>query len=127
MNVHYWRKADVAKLEIICEVADELALDLFVNWTGGYRNWSGTSLTPLTRNAQGNPGGGGDPVKANVTVDLNATYDFTTRWLGDDQVTLNVRNLLDRPPPFYLGATGFDNWSASPLDRVITIGLRAKI
>ena len=24
VNVHYWRKADVAKLEIICEVADEL-------------------------------------------------------------------------------------------------------
>ena len=103
------------------------ALDLFLNWTGGYRNWSGTSLTPLTRNAQGNPSGGGDPVKANVTVDLNATYDFTTAWFGEDQVTLNVRNLLDRDPPFYLSATGFDNWSASPIGRVITVGLRAKL
>jgi iron complex outermembrane receptor protein len=102
-------------------------LDLFLNWTGGYRNWSGTSLTPLTRNAQGNPSGGGDPVKANVTVDLNATYDFTTGWFGDDQLTLNVRNLLDKEPPFYLGATGYDNWAGSPLGRVITVGLRAKL
>lgn len=103
------------------------SLDLFLNWTGAYRNWSGTSLTPLTRNAQGNPSGGGDPVKANVTFDLNATYDFATAWFGDDQVTLNVRNLFDHDPPFYLGATGYDNWSASPLGRVITVGLRAKL
>jgi iron complex outermembrane recepter protein len=103
------------------------ALDLFVNWTGGYRNWSGTSITPLTKNVQGNPSGGGDPVKANVTVDLNATYDFTTAWLGDDQFTLNIRNLFDREPPFYLSANGYDTWSASPLGRIITVGLRAKL
>jgi iron complex outermembrane receptor protein len=103
------------------------ALDLFLNWTGGYRNWSGTSLTPLLKDAAGNPTGGGDPVKSNVTVDLNASYDFRTAWFGDDQVTLNIRNLLDEDPPFYLGSTGYDNWSASPLGRVITVGLRAKL
>jgi iron complex outermembrane recepter protein len=43
------------------------------------------------------------------------------------RVTVNVRNLLDRDPPFYLGATGFDNWSASPLGRVITVGLGMKM
>ena len=84
------------------------SLDLFLNWTGGYRNWSGTSLTPLTKDALLNPSGGGDPVKANVTVDLNAAYDFTTSWFGDDQVTLNVRNLMDKDPPFYLASVGYD-------------------
>jgi iron complex outermembrane receptor protein len=103
------------------------ALDLFLNWTGGYRNWSGTSLAPLRKDAAGNPTGGGDPVGSNVTVDVNASYDFRTAWFGDDQVTLNIRNLLDEDPPFYLGATGYDNWSASPLGRVITVGLRAKL
>lgn len=102
--------------------------DLYMNYTGGYRNWSGTSLTPLTKDALGNPNGGGDPVKANVTFDVHVGYDFTAPYIGgDEEVSLSVRNLFDKTPPFYLGSSGFDSWAGSPLGRVITIGLKAKL
>src|SRR5690606_31342143 len=35
--------------------------DVFVNYVGSYRNWSGTTVTPLVRQA-GNPVSGGDKV-----------------------------------------------------------------
>ena len=56
--------------------------DLFANYTGPYRNWSGTSVIPITQNAQGNPDGGGDPVKANLTFDLHVSYQFQTPEAG---------------------------------------------
>jgi iron complex outermembrane receptor protein len=102
--------------------------DLYMNYTGGYRNWSGTSLTPLTKDVAGNPTGGGDPVKANVTFDLHLGYEFTTDYLGgEDEVSLTIRNVFDKDPPFYLSSSGYDNWVGSPLGRVITIGLKAKL
>ena len=102
------------------------AADLFVNYTGPYRNWSGTSVIPLVKNAQGNPIGGGDPVKANVTFDLHLSYDFSGGMFGDDQFSLTVINLADTAPPFYLGATGYDSWIASPLGREFEFGITAK-
>jgi iron complex outermembrane receptor protein len=103
------------------------SLDLFANYTGPYRNWSGTSVIPITQNAQGNPNGGGDPVKANLTFDLHVGYEFKTDWLGNDRIGLTVINIADTNPPFYLGATGYDNWVASPLGRVIKLSLTASL
>jgi iron complex outermembrane receptor protein len=97
--------------------------DLFANYIGPYRNWSGTSIYPLIPNAQGNPSGGGDPVKANLTFDLHLGYDFKDGFVGDDRVNINIINIADTNPPFYLGATGYDNWVASPLGRIIKLSL----
>jgi iron complex outermembrane receptor protein len=102
-------------------------VDLFANYTGPYRNLSGTSVVPITLNAQGNPSGGGDPVKANLTFDLHVGYDFRTDWFGEDRLGLTVINIADTDPPFYLGATGYDNWVASPLGRVVKLSLTAKL
>jgi iron complex outermembrane recepter protein len=103
------------------------SVDLFANYTGPYRNLSGTSVIPITLNAQGNPSGGGDPVKANLTFDLHLGYDFKTDWFGEDRLGLTVINIADTDPPFYLGATGYDNWVASPLGRVVKLSLTAKL
>jgi iron complex outermembrane receptor protein len=105
---------------------DAWAVDLFANYTGPYRNWSGTSVIPFTQNAQGNPNGGGDPVKANLTFDLHVGYQFDGGVFGNDRVSLTVVNLADTDPPFYLGATGYDNWVASPLGRIIKLGFVAE-
>jgi iron complex outermembrane receptor protein len=102
---------------------NNLAADLFVNYVGPYRNWSGTSVIPLAKDALGNPSGGGDPVKANVTFDVHLSYQIPESGWGNNRINLTVINLADTNPPFYLGATGYDSWLASPLGRVIKIGL----
>lgn len=99
------------------------SVDLFANFVGPYRNWSGVSINPLVPNAQGNPTGGGDPVKANLTFDLHLGYDFKDGFLGDDHLNITIVNIANTDPPFYLGATGYDNWVASPLGRIIKVGL----
>ena len=38
---------------------DNISVDVFMNFTGAYRNWA-TPANPLTRDANGNPNGGGD-------------------------------------------------------------------
>ena len=95
--------------------------DLFANYIGPYRNWSGTSVIPITQNAQGNPSGGGDPVKANSPSTCIWAISSKRRELGSDRISLTVINIADTDPPFYLGATGYDNWVASPLGRVIKL------
>ena len=106
---------------------DAFSAQLFVNYTGSYRNW-GTPKNPITTDpVTHNPTGGGDPVKANVTFDLNFAYDFNDGYLGNDQVSLNIRNLFDKDPPFYNSANGYDSNVASPLGRVITLGLTTKL
>jgi len=99
------------------------SVDLFANYVGPYRNWSGVSISPLIANAQGNPSGGGDPVRGNLTFDLHLGYDFKDGLLGDDHLNITVVNIANEDPPFYLGSTGYDNWVASPLGRIIKVGL----
>jgi iron complex outermembrane receptor protein len=107
-----------------------LNTNIFVNHTGGYHNWSGTTQTPITR-TNGFPTGGGDQVKSNTTVDLNLAYTFhNAAFLSQAQLFLDVTNLFDRDPPYYNafgvnGASGYDGINASPLGRIVTIGLRA--
>ncbi len=105
---------------------DALDVALFMNYTGAYRNW-GTPVNPITLDANRNPNGGGDHVGANVTFDVSLAYDFTTPFAGDDVVTLNVRNLFDKNPPFYNSANGYDTWIANVLGRVVEVGLKAKL
>ncbi len=105
---------------------DAFSAELFANYTGSYRNW-GSPKNPITTDpVTHNPTGGGDPVKANVTFDLNLAYQFDDGYLGNDEVSLNIRNLFDRTPPFYNSANGYDANVANPLGRIVTIGLRSK-
>jgi iron complex outermembrane receptor protein len=99
--------------------------DVFVNYVGGYRNWSGSTVSPvISRN--GNPVGGGDKVKATATFDLNAAYNLQGRYDGS-QVYVNVDNLLDRAPSFYNSTNGYDQYSGNVLGRVVSVGFRAKL
>ena len=103
-----------------------VSVDVFANYIGSYFNWSTTTVAPLTRDANGNPNGGGDPVKASTLFDLHVAYDFSTGgMLGDSQLFLDVTNVFDQTPPFYNTSTGYDRYAANPIGRVITIGIRA--
>ena len=52
----------------------KVSADLFWNHIGSYKNWSGSTFTPLTRDANGNPNGGGDTVDATNTFDLHVAF-----------------------------------------------------
>jgi iron complex outermembrane receptor protein len=108
--------------------------DLFWNHTGAYKNWSSTSINPVTVQA-GIPTGGGDDVDADDTFDLHGQYVFGSEsrlkgWL----VSLDVRNLTDEEPPFFNGNTGgiagnatgwgYNGFVSNPVGRLVTVGLR---
>ena len=102
--------------------------DLFANYTGDYRNWSGNAITPITRDANGNPNGGGDKVKSNIILDANFTYKMDLGNLPEPvELSLAVRNLLDDVPPFYNSAQGYDTFMANPFGRRVTLGVTVKL
>jgi iron complex outermembrane receptor protein len=105
---------------------DGFGANMYVNYTGSYRNWGSTSVRPILRDASGLPTEGGDKVDSNTTVDLHLSYDFDGGVFGGDQVYLDGSNIFNSRPPFYNGATGYDSYIASPLGRVISVGIRAK-
>jgi len=101
--------------------------DLFANYVGSYLNWSGANVIPVTL-VGGVPTGGGDKVKANLTFDAHLGYEFAEGSVfgTSTEVYADVNNLLDKDPPFYNSAGGYDAYGASPLGRVISIGFRSK-
>lgn len=104
-----------------------LAADLFWNRTGSYHNWSGSTVTPITRNAAGLPTGGGDKVKAGNFFDGHLAYDFQGEGLTQGlQVFADVNNIFDKKPPFYNSANGYDSFSGNPLGRQTTVGFKKK-
>ena len=105
---------------------DSFTTSLFMNYTGAYRNWNSTAVNPVTVDALGTPNGGGDHVSANVTFDVHLAYNFADGYLGDDELSLNVRNITDRNPPFFNVAAGYDSANANILGRVISVGLQSK-
>jgi iron complex outermembrane receptor protein len=99
---------------------------LFANYTGSFRNWSSNTVTPLTRDVNGNPSGGGDKVKAQTTFDLNMAYEFEGGLLGGSRLSLSAQNLFDQDPPFYNGSTGYYSLIHNPFGRTVTVALRVK-
>ena len=115
------------RLNVSWESKFGLSADVTWSRTGSYKNWSGTTITPLVRNAQGVPTGGGDEVEAGNFFDLHVDYEFD----GDNltkglQVFLDVNNLFDKDPPFYNSNNGYDTFSGNPLGRQISGGFRKK-
>jgi iron complex outermembrane receptor protein len=106
---------------------DDYSLDVFVNNVGGYRNWGGGTITPLTLDANGNVSGGGDVVHSWTTVDLHGSWSFSHEGLlGDSQVYVDVNNLFNEAPPFFNNSNGYDPFGANPLGRVISLGIRGR-
>ena len=102
-----------------------LSANLFWNHTSPYKNWSGNTVTPITRNAGGVPTGGGDRVKAGNTFDFHLAYDFQGEgWSRDLELFMDVNNVFDTDPPFYNSNNGYDTFSGNPLGRLISVGIR---
>jgi iron complex outermembrane recepter protein len=112
---------------------DSFALDIFANYTGKYRNWIQTSVIPVQLGANGNPVGGGDRVRSDLTFDLHAAYNFNGGFMNGSQVYIDVKNVFDRNPPFYngnvggagVGAWGFNAFTSNLLGRLVSVGFRA--
>jgi len=109
---------------------ENFEVDLFMNFTGSYRNWA-TPANPLTRDANGNPSGGGDKVDAYATFDLHVAYDFPEGWLSGDQVYVTMTNIGDNKPPFYnsqgqASITGTDDLVTNLIGRLTVAGFRLK-
>jgi iron complex outermembrane receptor protein len=102
-----------------------IGAQLFMNYTGGYQNWNSPDNAIILNSAL-NPAGGGDRVSPNTTFDLNLTYDFADGYVGDDQVSLNIRNLFDKRPPYDSSTAGYNAGIASPVGRLVTIGITSK-
>jgi iron complex outermembrane receptor protein len=112
----------------------KFSADLFWNHIADYQNWSGSTFKPLTRDENGNPNGGGDTVDATNTFDLHFAYKLSLGTVFDDvNLSLDVRNATDEDPSFFNGnqggfmggAWGYDNYTANPVGRLITLGVRA--
>ena len=99
---------------------------LFANYTGGFRNWSSNTVTPLTRDANGNPNGGGDKVKAQTTFDLNMAYEFNGGFLNGSRLSVSGLNIFDKDPPFYNGSSGYYSLIHNPFGRTVTVALKVK-
>jgi iron complex outermembrane recepter protein len=62
-----------------------------------------------------------------TTVDFHVGYNLPFQdnlWTRNIQVYLDGTNIFDEPPPFYDVAAGYDGTDASPIGRVISVGLR---
>lgn len=103
-----------------------LNANLFMNYTGAYKNWSSSAVTPVTLDGDNNPNGGGDRVRPNATFDFNLAYTFSSGILDGQVVSLNIRNIFDRDPPFYNTGDGYDGYVANVLGRQVSLGLQLK-
>lgn len=110
-----------------------ISFDLFANYTGSYRNYIQTSVLPVELGPNGNPIGGGDKVRRDLTFDLHASYELGGSFMEGSQIYIDVKNLLDKNPPFYngnttgagVGAWGFNGFVSNVIGRVISLGFRA--
>jgi len=100
---------------------------LYLNVTGGYRNWGANTVNPIIYDpVSGVPTGGGDDVRPNATFDLHLAYGFDEDVLAGAEAYLSVLNMFDTPPPFFNSAQAYDKFEANPTGRVVTIGLRTR-
>jgi outer membrane receptor protein involved in Fe transport len=76
----------------------------------------------------GNFASNGYEVGRYYTVGLFAAYDIPTLsfdWLNNTRLTFGVDNLLDKEPPLYYNAVGYDqSFIGRPVGRFFSVGLR---
>jgi iron complex outermembrane receptor protein len=112
---------------------DAFTADIYVNYVGPYTNVSANASTLIGSTGGIFNGTGGDPVDAWTTVDLHIGYNFDSGFLGNDNVSLTVRNLFNDYPPFFNGTQGsngtfgFDAYVSNPIGRIIELGFTAKL
>jgi len=106
---------------------DLLGGTVFVNHTGGYRNWGSNAISPVV-SVGGAPQTGGDPVESQTTVDVHFDVKLPEHpFLGDDtSLYVDIVNLFDRDPVFYNNAQGYDTFTGNPIKRIISVGFRSK-
>jgi iron complex outermembrane receptor protein len=99
--------------------------DVSYNYTNPYLNLNGNAPFPVT--TSGATVTGGQSVDAFQTVDLHVGYKFETEgMLADTSVFADVSNLFDEDPPFSNQSGGYNGSDASPIGRVITLGISKK-
>jgi iron complex outermembrane receptor protein len=99
--------------------------DVAFNYTNPYLNLNGNA--PFTVTTVGNTVTGGQSVDAFQTVDLHVGYKFETQgMLADTSVFADISNLFDEDPPFSNQSGGYNGNDASPMGRVITVGISKK-
>jgi iron complex outermembrane receptor protein len=109
-------------------VEDAFSADFYVDYVGAYKNVSNSATTAIGSNSYSVYNGqGGDHVSAYMTFDLHLGYQFNGGVLGDDRLSLSVRNVLNQSPPFFNGAAGYDSYVANPLGRITELGITAKL
>jgi iron complex outermembrane receptor protein len=100
---------------------------VIANYEGSYYNWNGSAPYPLLRDAAFSPIGGGQPVVAYTTFDFHAAYNFgTSGFLANSEINLTGLNVLNKAPPFFNTALGYDTFNANPIGRLITLGVSKK-
>jgi iron complex outermembrane receptor protein len=102
---------------------------VYVNYTGKYQDWF-SPVNPVIVNSSRVPIGGGDHIPAFTTVDAHVSYDIGLR--RGTQIFLDVTNLFNRTPPFLnrnniAQGLGYDAMLASPIGRVVAVGVRANL
>jgi iron complex outermembrane recepter protein len=111
----------------------DFSADLFWNHVGSYKNWNNSTVTPIIRDANGNPTAGGDVVDASNTYDLHLAQQLSFDGVENMTLSLDFRNITDEDPSFFNGnqggfmggAWGYDNYTANPVGRLITLGVKA--
>ena len=96
---------------------DPVTANIFVNYTNPY--YQPTTTPPFSSYYR---------VPADATVDLNLAYDLPAfnPYAAGTQVYVTAQNVFNEAPPPYNMAAGYDTSDASPLGRLILIGLRKK-
>jgi iron complex outermembrane receptor protein len=100
---------------------------VIANYEGSYYNWNGSAPYPLRRDAAFAPIGGGQPVVAYTTFDFHAAYNFgASGVMANTEIDLTGTNILNKAPPFFNTAIGYDTFNANPIGRLVTVGISKK-
>jgi iron complex outermembrane recepter protein len=83
------------------------ALDLAVNYTGGYKNPASTLLPDIS---------------PWTTLDVRLAYRAAqdSGWLGGTEFALSATNVFNHDPPFVDNLYGYDPYNVQPLGRVVS-------